>query len=231
MHYIGRAVMLLLTLNGWAIDTTEAFDLGFSDIEFYSGQTQVGANRPLFSETTFGYGVSERLSFSIGHSYDQESSEDVLSSAIFFNALDRDWFHFDLMGAVDETGTTAIMAETNLDFQGWGFQLGVETVFEEVPSLDAKTSVPPSIEDDSTVSTTLTPLIYVQAGSRVQLLAAANIELPSAPTESWDQTCLCLGVNVLIKDNLELITDITHTAHAEMGHNGWGASIGFITTL
>ncbi len=71
-----------------AADTTEPFDVGASDVDFYVGFDGVGqpsGEKALSNEIMLGYGIVDRLSASIGTVL--ESNEQLADGAVYGGPL------------------------------------------------------------------------------------------------------------------------------------------------
>ena len=98
----------------FALDTTEPFDLGFSDFELYSGVGGIGqasGERILNVEGVIGVGLTEALSSSFNYGLNSDerlaNSGNNFGLGLFWTPLDLEIFDLDLFAQAGSGGKTA----------------------------------------------------------------------------------------------------------------------------
>lgn len=180
------------------LDTTEPFDPGFSDNEFYLSFS--GQGRELGAEYVLGVGVTERLStvFSFltttNHYFDHAGTE--FGAGLFLNTVDTDLFKLDFSLGMSSEGGVGIGTELNFDFERVGIQLGVEEGI----------AVNADVATETDFTTAVAPLVYFSINDQLQLLSAFDIEFPNH--EEVGIGGAGLGFNAVLSEAIELISEV-----------------------
>ncbi len=164
-------MLLAVCSTSYALDTTEAFDQGFSDVEVYFGYA--GLDNPsvastVSSEMLLGIGITESFSTSVCFSTEADgylaNPSDGISVGLLWTAINSDAFKLDLSGSTGTDGSKALGMESNFDFNNWGFQTQIEETIENKNS------------NERNMSTRLQPLLYYRLPGDVELLTAVEFE-------------------------------------------------------
>jgi len=142
--FVATLFTLILTLSSAAnaADTTEPFELGASDFEFYVGLDGIGKKeyeKEITADALLGYGFTKKLSgyVGVGGASDEYfvSGGGYVSLGLYGNVVGSDHFKLDLfLDATYETGGFGItpMIEMNVDLDpdmnSWGAYLRVAEV-------------------------------------------------------------------------------------------------------
>lgn len=213
-----------------ALDTTEPFDIGFTDNEMYAGFSGAGlgqGERGLAWEHLIGVGITDR--FSSMFFYSLESNEYLankvgeVGAGLFFTILDKEIFDLDVMASITSQGALGIATELNLDFSKMGIQLTIEEGIENNGSN----------ENQLLFNTVLAPLFYFSLTESFQLLTALDFAFfhngdDAGTTEIGGAG---LGLNVGVNEAIELITEVNFDIPQEEEQFSTGFSVGFIATL
>lgn len=236
-----------------AADTTETFDIGATDFEFYLGFDGIGlekCEKTISAETVVGYGFMDAFSSYLAlagesNEYFSEGSGGV-DFAIFGTPVDTDHFDLDLvLGAgygVDEFGVTPAL-ELNFDLAPelavWGIYLRIE---ETLAGRDE------SVEDDPTTPNTdeskrhfafapTTGLVlggYWTLIENHQLLFECDMGIADNPADDEDRMEIggvALGYNVALNDTVELINQVSLDIPQSGEDFAVGISTGLIITM
>jgi hypothetical protein len=233
-----RSFFVLLALLGAllpvapaiALDTTEPFDLGFSNYEFYAGIAGLGAegDKTLTWEGLIGVGLTPRFSASLSFAAETDEyfreTADELALGLFWTALERERFSLDLFGGYATAPALSFGLEANLDFPRWGLQLVLED------SLRAKEETRGRAHTFN-----VAPLAYVNLmPEKLQLLAQVDWSYASDASDgtySWSKGAASLGLNALVHADIELILQIDYNLPNDEEDGTWGGSIGFVATV
>ena len=212
--------------TGYALDTTEAFDPGFSDLEVYLGYTGLDSPSELSAVSTEALlGVGVTSCFSIFVSFGTEAdgylgnSVDSYTMGLFWTAVDREIFDMDFFGSTGNGGAVSFGVETNIDFARWGFQAQIEETVEN------------SDLTERDLSTRVQPLVYFRLTSGVELLSAIDFEYAGNEEgdNEFDYSTISFGINFPVTESIEMISqfDINQTDDDAVT----GASIGFVAGI
>jgi hypothetical protein len=215
-----------------ALDTTEPFERGFSDFEFYLGYAGLASKkeeRSFSRGAVMGVGITNSLS--AGFSYAIESDEylksygDVFSAWLFWSTVDREKHDLDIFWGFRTGGAICVGAELNFDFPRWGFQLVVQDEIES--GVD--------VEDRRISTLNFAPLVYFNLKEEnVQLMSqidwSYNSSVPQGESE-LSVGAVSLGLNVMVHDAIELITQLDYEPPSGNDNSSLGISIGFIATV
>lgn len=222
----GLYVLLLLTLAAHALDTTEPFDVGFTDNEAYVtlGALGSGGELSIESEYLIGIGITDRLSSSLAvgtaTNHYLASSEWVVGAGLFLNLIESNLFKLDIAAGLSTTGDFAIGSEVNLDFERFGVQLTVEEGF-------ANAATSPTEVD---LTTGIAPLVYGSLSGSAQVLAAVDFAIAHSG-DGLDIGSAALGYNQVISDTIELITELSLDIPQDSESVTGAVSIGFVATI
>ncbi|MBD3318192.1 MAG: hypothetical protein GF344_20605 [Chitinivibrionales bacterium] len=217
---------LVSTTSLCALDTTEPFDLGFSDNEIYVSFSGLGAERGRRMsavEYVVGVGVTER--FSTLFSFVTESDgyfnnpATELGASLFANVLDRRHLKLDISAGVTSGGSVGLGTELNVDFDRAGLQVTIE---EAIYNGGASS-------DDINFETTIAPLVYVSLTDALQALASIDATLPADGDAGIGAPAV--GLNAVISDAIEIISEVGFDIPREGEAFTVGASLGFVATL
>ena len=222
-------IAILFNISGVsiALDTTEAFDIGFSDAEVYFsylGFTDTSDLSTFSKEMLIGIGITENFSTSINFSsesngYLANSGNDV-SLGLFWTALSNDSYKVDILTSTNKNGSIAGAVELNLDFDNSGFQLQVEEMLENKDSSSRE------------LLTSIQPLLYYKINSNLELLSAATFDYNEneESEREFEYSSFSLGFNYMVSNSVELISqfDIVTATDEE---TITGASIGFVAGI
>ncbi|MGM0462323.1 MAG: hypothetical protein ACQEQ4_07900 [Fibrobacterota bacterium] len=210
-----------------ALDTTEPFDIGFTNIELYGGFGGIGAEkgaRSITAEQVIGVGITDRLSASFAYSY--ESNEYFANSAggatlgLFATLIDQDVFDLDVAAGVIPGDGITLGTELNADFSTLGLQLAIEESFSNGGA------------DTVAAATALAPLVYWSFSDAAQILAAFDVSfIHSGPEEGTDIGAVAIGFNRVLSDAVELITEASWDIPDDNEEGTLGLSVGFVATV
>ncbi len=234
IHYflisLSFVFILLHPLPSSALDTTEPFDIGFSDNEMYFGFGGVGLGRgdkTLGWEHLIGVGITDR--FSTMFFYSLESNEFLANRVgdvgigLFITALDFDMFDLDVMGSVCSRGSFTFATELNLDFSKAGIQLTLE---ESLKSEEGA-------HDKVLFCTSLAPLCYFSITESLQLLVSIDFAYFHNGSEKGtiEVGGAGAGANIGLNNTIELITELNFDIPQDEEDFSMGLLVGFVATL
>ncbi|GAB4294411.1 MAG: hypothetical protein Kow0090_09150 [Myxococcota bacterium] len=237
---ISLLVFLLKTSNASAIDTTEPFNVGFSNVEAYFDSGKIAREtEDEFSslQLIIGGGLTERISlFSssiVPIDAEFQKCSKTLSFGLLWNFLDTEHFDADIQleGGLDGANVNvpflAPMLELNLDFNGAGLfmQTIVALSREESPS-DIHTL-------EYICSSGIAMGAYLNAHKDGQLFIQLFSLFPVEENESSARPeNISVGYNMAISNFVELITEgRMHFPHVGNESNDFSFLTGFIFTL
>jgi hypothetical protein len=109
---VGRMLLPILLIgasifplpdDGKAADTVETWDMGATDVDFYTGFDGIGersTNRTVYSDIMLGYGIIDRLSAYVGTTLQGNEffgdSQARIYLGVFGTSVDTDHFNLDL---------------------------------------------------------------------------------------------------------------------------------------
>ncbi len=236
-----------------AVDTTEPFDVGATDVEFYLGAEGLGKGdyeKTLFSEMVLGYGLMDNFSAYFGVS--AQSNEALgdgsgsLGFGIYGTPLDTD--HVDLDLFLDNSIASGEFAltpslELNVDLRPerslWGIYLRLGEVLT-----GRDTSVEDDPEtlriDESETRFELAPVTEMTWGTYWTITEAHQLLLEydmafAHNHDDGEQTVeiggLALGYNVTLGDAVEMINQVNVDLPQSGEKLSAGISTGIIVTL
>lgn len=230
-----------------AADTVETWDVGATDVDFYSGMDGVGlkrANSSLYGDLMLGYGLVERLSAYVGQKITGNSfftgGSGTTYLGLFGTPVDTRHFDLDLFLGFDlggqgykEFGVTP-MVELNFDVDpnkhSWGayiragFRLHGHNVTEDEDN--------PQWQTHTTLATVLGT--YYTIARRHMLLAELDFawkKLRNVDDREIEIGGVALGYNVTLSDRIELINQVYFDIPQPGEKLSVGFMAGFIVTL
>ena len=224
------ATTLMLVSSSFALDTTEPFDKGVSDIESYLSASGVKSNSDATSlgyEMVIGAGITDKfgalVSFDAGSGKAQESDNVFMNGwsefglGLLLNAVDQEVFKLDFMTNYSSAGEINIATELNFDFTPkFGLQLSADETFSDGGT-------------DILYTTGLAPMLYWTLNENNQILFATDFSIPSVGDAEVGSATL--GYNVVLNDNIELITEVGIDIPQDDEEASASFSIGFVGTL
>ncbi len=217
-------LLLAISSTGYALDTTEAFDPGFSDIEVYFGYH--GLDNPSESsvvsgETLIGIGVTGNISTYVSYAVESNgylaNTEECITMGLFWTAIENETVKLDLFGSTGTGGSVAFGIESNIDFETWGFQLQVE---EAIANKNAS---------EREQFTMLQPLLYYRISSGVELLTAVDLEYAGDENgeKEFDYSSVSFGINFPVNESVEAISQFD-LVNGDNDESEIGISFGFV---
>ncbi len=223
------------SISANALDTTEPFELGFTDYEMYSSMGGANLNA---GERTIGWdgvvGVGLTDSFSAALKYSLESNDylqsdgDQLHLWVFWTVTASKIFDVDFFSQIGTGGGLAFGSELNLDLDKFGLQLTLEEGIEN--RIDLKGN--PTKERSYNLG--LQPLVHYALNDSTQLLAAIDFSLPHYPKKgerSFNIGSVGIGLNIGVHPAVELITELNIDIPQDDEKMAIGAMIGFLATV
>lgn len=217
------AIIVSTTFGSMALDTTEPFDKGFSNNEFYVCFGGVGldsGDRFVGAEYVIGAGINDRLGtiFSLAVESNEYFNNASLGGALglYINVLDKEIPKLDFMISFSSEGVLVLSSEINFDFKLVGFQLTIEEALENGGSLKLSPS------------TGLAPQVYFNIGEKLQILAAIDFTFSRDHSEIGSTV---LGFNAVLNDVVELITELSFDIPQNGERFSSNVGIGFVATI
>lgn len=216
------------TVEGYAAGEV-SFETHFAMEGFRDGRRSMGIGQ----EGLIGVGIHKYLSGAVGFSFGANGYladvESAFNLSLTSTVLDTEHFDLDLMLAFD--GTIAPGLELNFDIASFGVYVRAELPIAGIHR------IPAGHDDDpyeATVGLGLTPGVYWTITEGHQLLLEASMEFFWSDAEDasgrLDIWSLALGYNVMLLDNLELVTEVkTYQPTDEDVEFGFG--VGIIASL
>jgi len=236
-----------------AADTTEAFDIGATDFEFYLGYDGFGLSKyegAISAEAVLGYGFTKNFSGCVAvggesNEYFGDGSGSV-AFGLFYTAFDSDHFDLDFMlggSAASQEFALTPGLELNFDIAPdlavWGLYVRAE---EELASRDE------SIEDDkatATIDESATKFVFAPATALTigtywtvaeghQLLLEYDMTFANNPVKAErtiEYGAVALGYNVGLSDSIEMINQLAFDIPQSGDEFSVGINIGLIITM
>lgn len=233
----------------WAADTTETFDRGATDFEFYMGMDGIGLDKydKAFSgEVVLGYGFIESFSgyLSVSGEANEYFADGRVGTAfgIYGTPVDTDHFDLDLFldvsispGELAFTPALEMNVDLVPDLARWGTYLRVEEILagrDESTEDDPST---PAVDESKTryafaSMTAFTLGSYWTVVQNHQLLLEYDMALPNNPLEgekNLDIGGVSLGYNVLFNGSIEMINQV----YFDIPQSGEAFAVGFSTGI
>jgi hypothetical protein len=224
-------VTMILAGSLYALDTTEPYNLGFSDIELtgsYCGCGLERNERTLGWEGLIGVGITER--FSVSAIYAMESDDYLVTRdnefvfELFYTAVETEQFDVDVFGNTGTGGGYGLGLELNLDFPSFGFQLAAEEGMENKETPD----------DELLFTTVLAPLAFYNLSESMQLLAGIDFSIAHNALQgekSFTVGSAALGYNIGLLDALEWLVHVGVNIPQDDEDVSFGFALQFIATL
>lgn len=206
--------VLLFGAPAQAADTVEGYAAGevsfethFSMEGFRDGRRSMGIGQ----EGLIGVGIHKYLSGAVGFAFGSNGYlaeiESAFNLGLTSTVLDTDHFDLDLMLTFD--GSVAPGLELNLDVASFGVYVRAEIPIAGAGRVPAESDGDPW---EVTVGLGLTPGVYWTIKDGHQLLLEASMAFFWSDAEDaagrFDLWSLALGYNVMLLDNLELVTEV-----------------------
>lgn len=210
-----------------ALDTTEPFDIGLSDVETYVGFGGIGlkkGEKNFASEHVIGAGITDKLATTLSVSFESDeyfnNGAYALGVGLYYNIRESKTFGFDLMGSLAFNEGFALGTELNFYFEKVGFQLSLE----EALSNNGTHKIG--------FATAFAPLIHFNISEETQLLTAVDFGIDhTKDTDSFEIGAIGIGFNHLVSDAVEIITEVNYDIPQNDEKGSLGLSVGFIATL
>jgi hypothetical protein len=229
-----------------AVDTVEVWDVGATDIDFYTSYDGVGLqgrDRELSAELMAGFGLIEGLSAYLGAAmaidqYFSQGGGEVFLGA-FGTPVDTDHFDLDLFMDFRLGGETftelqvSPAMELNFDLepdlQKWGMYLMVAApIYGHDPDADGPDGRQPAAHVETTLGT------YLTLGSRHQILLDYEMAWRPAPAveeQAVEVGSIGLGYNVMLTDALELVSEVRCDVPQRGEEVAFGITLGIIAGM
>jgi len=210
-----------------ALDTTENFDPGFSDLEVYfstDGLGRLPEESTVAFETFCGMGITGSLGAFVSAAFESDrhlaEPEDALSMGLFLTAVDGDPLSLDFYWSTGTGGAITAGTELNLVSNIAGLQLNTAVTWE-------------NRGDAILASTWIQPLFHRSLSDRCEVLAAADVvyDQNAAPDEDeMEFVSVSGGFNYAAFDGIELIGQVDWIS-PDGDDPCAGFSVGMIATL
>ena len=238
LKFITKSIIMILFLMlggisiSWGADTTETYDPGASDFEFFTGFHGLSQEeKKINSEVVLGFGFNPVFSGYLGTS--SESNQNLNSSAtensinfgLIMTLFNSENFDLDLMLDVQSFNSLSFTPalELNFDLEDdlnlAGFYLKVE---EEITGSEN--------ENKRLYNTVLTKGLYFTVSQDLQLLTEFDWSYDHDQSEK-NVGGVALGVNWRFSDSIELINQIYFDIPEGSEDFGWGIDFGFVATM
>lgn len=217
-------LLLAVSSTVYALDTTEAFDPGFSDVEVYFGYQ--GLDNPsessvVSTEALLGIGVTGNFSTYVSVAVESngylDNAEDGFTMGLFWTALESEVVKLDMFGSTGTGGSIAFGIESNLDLENWGLQIQIEETIESKNSIERDQSL------------RFQPLLYYRMPCGVEMLSAIDFEYAGNESgdKEFDYSTVSFGVNYPVTESIELISQFDLINSGE-DKTETGISFGFV---
>jgi len=237
------AIILFMMMTVSAADTTEIFDMGATDIEFYVGYDGISSEKKqgIFSiETVTGFGVTDNISLLInlsgefGEHFNKRSSG--IGLGVFSTLFDSDHFDLDIYlntGAGLEGFYLSPAMEINIDLKP---DLELAGIYFRIEQLFVAILEPESSRESCVfvAETSITSGIYFKINDSHQLLFEYDMAVLNNPANDEERLNIggiALGYNVTFHENIELISQLYYGIPQNDEKHSFGVSIGTIITM
>ncbi len=243
---IALAFALSTSHRAFAADTTEVFDHGALDVDYYLGAEGLGgADKGLFADIFIGYGLTKRISLNTGVTFlgpfDLQDAATEFYGGIFATVLDTR--HIDLDVALQVRGGGAhfnafslspgfeVNFDADPDMKTWGLYLrgALPLCSRETFSGDHPSRT--HFFDDAHAEITLGAYLTLAKGH--QILIEHDLEFvfqPGDDTNTVGVGGLAFGYNVVVTSTLELVTQVYLDIPQADERVTFGLTVGFILT-
>ncbi len=244
------AILLDVAFEAGAADTTEPFDLGPSDFEFYIGADGVNAPKKrettLYSSLVLGYGLLDRVSSHLAVIQEADAylsnGSTTLCTGLFGTPVDTRHFDLDLYfeissSAPDFTRIQVYPAmELTLDLSPEMRSVGVylRSALPFYGLEESTTDAAPKMEYSIGFHNETTLGAYVTVAERHQILLEFDMAFRPRPLDgerSVEVGGAALGYNALVHDCVELITQFSLDIPQQGEVISPGFLMGLIATL
>ncbi|MBF0429683.1 MAG: hypothetical protein HQK83_00270 [Fibrobacteria bacterium] len=223
-------LLVIITTHIYALDTTEPFDIGFTDFEMIGAMGGLGlakGEKELGWEGVVGVGLTENFSATLNYGFSSDEyfngeGTEEFSFGIYYSAKKSGIFKLDLIGSACTGGGIDFGTEINLDFKTFGAQL---TVVEGFGNIDTHKVA---------YSTSLEPLFYFPIAQSMELMTAIDFAFNHKPVDgerSFGIGGIKAGFNFAINDALEFLPEISFDIPQKGESFSTGFAFQFISTL
>ncbi len=240
------ALTLVVALPVRAADTVELYAVHEASAEFTMGfesMRHIASDREVSNELLFGHGLGSRVATYVGACFvpDQEFRIDSTDYFVGLMGAAVQTDHFDVDLVLDLSGLAsamhelvfAPMIELNLDrdprMQTWGAYLraGLPMWRESTVHADGRVS------REQRVDLALNPGCYFTLSDRHQVLIeyATDVRLAEPDGDRTTPGHIALGLNTVLSEPLEIITQLHVALPQDGGRAEVGAALGFVATL
>lgn len=255
------ATLILLSLPGFALDTTECFAPGIiTDLEGYYGYGWDKDGKAHGVEFVIGGGVADNFSylFSAGFGKIVPDEGDSISVTGGFGAgliwtpyEKENLMAIDILPAFtfEPNDVSDDMKSVKPNFTGFSYGVAVELNLMISPMIQPyfafgytayknTEEIADDEYDDSPAEYPLTIGAMMPASKTIEMLVQLDWTM-NEDSNKWaeNERSVALGVNILLKDNLELITEIGKSFMIEdedgneVSPEGWGIGFGVIYSI
>jgi len=224
--------VILWPLTVLGADTTETYDRGAVDVEFYTSWLEQPRAWTLGNEVYLGAGLANRFSgfFDVLlNTSDHLANEPGFRIGVFGTPVDTAHFDLDVIAAMGMDGGKACLCdgvELNYDFKpdlrAWGMYLRVlgNLIWD------------PSPDNTTTSATSITMGAYWTVRPDWQLLLEYDMAVSGTVCQpAWDIGGLALGLNIVLNRTVELITQVYLDIPQQDESWGLGVMAGVIVTI
>lgn len=231
-----------------ACDTTETWDDGATDLDFYVGFDGIGpkrAERIIYSDIMLGYGLIKNFSAYLGTTLKGNeylgNGQATIYLGIFGTPLDTSHFDIDLFLDFSGSGTAfselkiTPSSELNFDLdpgqKPWGMYLRIGI---PVYGYSVTLNTIDSIERKIAFSIDLNPGTYLTIAKKHQLFLEYDMSIRPSPINEEcyaDIGEIAIGYNVKISECIELINQISFNIPQQDEPWSIDLMVGFISTL
>lgn len=236
------SLVVVTALDVRAADTTEPFDLGASNVDFYVGTDGLGLEQfatRLYLDAMLGYGLTPELSFYLGtrlHANAQfgDASGD-LYTGLYGTPVDTEHVDLDLffegVMRLGSSFSVAPGAEINFDMRPDQALFGAYLrVFFPIFGETSGENVEGEGTSQVVVTTEATVGTYLTLGAHHMLHLEYDMVVPFSPaadSPSYEVGGVALGYNVVVHEHIELINQV----YLDIPQTGERGSIGLMVGL
>ncbi|HUU03505.1 MAG TPA: hypothetical protein VM425_18865 [Myxococcota bacterium] len=240
-------VVSLSCMPARAADTTETWDAGAADVDFYMGYDGIGRGedeRVVAGDIMIGYGLVDRLSAYLGLTLEaadllsKESGD--LRMGIFGTPLDSDHFDADLFIEIGATGPAfsefRLEPALELNFDLEPDRSGMGLYFRTALPLRSRSRSSSSNNGDNSLAFDIEGVLgaYVTVAAGHQLLAefdAVFHQHPDDVEQAIDIGGIAFGYNVVLNPAIEFISQFYINIPNNNERFSAGVMIGLIATI
>ncbi len=245
MSALATCLVIFASSEGWAADTTEPFEIGATNVDFYGGADGLGLGKyesTLYLDAMIGYGITSRLSYYLGtrlygNEYFGAASGD-LYTGLYGTPVDTEHFDLDLFLGATLGGLSSFSlapgAEFNFDVTReqalFGFYLRIFVPITGEETVESTGDV--SYDVVGSAEVTLGTYLKFQTDHMIHLEYDMVIPFsPESGAPAYAVEGIALGYNVVVHENVELINQL----YLDIPQSGETVSVGlmagFIATV